>query len=89
MERRIRSLVRAECGLSGTPYPIVVVPGGRPPELVGESYYWTTPSGRTRVRHPNAYGWPTLYHASTRRIEVGEQWVMNLISENGGKNNVG
>lgn len=41
----------------------------------GRSYYWTTPSGKTEVRHPSAYGWPTLYHASTRRVVVGADWI--------------
>jgi hypothetical protein len=55
---------------------IEVVPGiALAPRTVGQSYYWTTPSGRTIVHHPQAYGYRTLYHASTRRVIVGEQWV--------------
>ena len=45
------------------------------PRSVGETYYWTTPSGKTIVHHPAAYRWPTWYHASTRRVIVGEQWA--------------
>jgi hypothetical protein len=55
---------------------IEVIPGvAAAPRTVGESYYWTTPSGKTIVQHPSAYRWPTWYHASTRRVVVGEQWL--------------
>lgn len=74
--RTTSRVVRAAADLSGTPYPIVVVAGDSPPRLEGRSYYWTTPSGRTVVRHPNAYGYRTLYHPSTRRIVVGSDWVV-------------
>lgn len=57
--------------------PIVVVEGSAAPREVGQSYRWTTPSGR-EVRHPSAYrahyGRP-VYHHSTRRIEVGAEWL--------------
>ena len=75
MNPRQRKAIRAACDLTGTPYPIMTVGGDQPPRLEGESYYWTTPSGKTRVRHPNAYGWPTTYHRSTRRITVGVDWI--------------
>lgn len=55
--------------------PVVVVDGSQSPSVLGRSYYWTTPSGKTEVRHPNAYGWRTWYHASTLRIEVGIEWI--------------
>ena len=55
---------------------IDVIPGiALAPRSIGQSYYWTTPSGKTIVRHPSAYGWTTLYHPSTRRVIVGEQWL--------------
>lgn len=60
--------------------PIVVVEGSQAPAEGGESYYWTTPSGRTIVRYPNAYGYRTLYHASTRRVEVGAAWLAREIA---------
>lgn len=75
LAREISRTVRAAAGLSGTPYPIRVIDGDQAPALRGRSYYWTTTSGKTEVRHPGAYGWPTLYHASTRRIEVGADWL--------------
>lgn len=56
-------------------YPVRVVAGGQPPAFTGESYYWTTPSGKTRINHPSAYRWPKLYHSSTLRIEVGVLWL--------------
>lgn len=54
---------------------IVVVPGYVEPEQRGESYYHTTPSGKTRVYHPSAYGWRTWYHPSTRHVAVGRDWL--------------
>ena len=57
--------VRAAAGMAGSPWPILVVPGKAAPHLCGRSYYWTTPSGLTEVRHPSAYKWPTLYHEGT------------------------
>lgn len=70
-----RSCVRAAAGAAGSTCPVVVVPGHARPSVEGEPGYHTTPSGRTIVRHPNAYKWRTVYHLSTIRIEVGETWV--------------
>lgn len=74
---RQRTAVRRVFGLDrNTQVPVIVLPGGRmPPRKLGRGYYHTTLSGKTIVHHPNAYGWPTLYHPSTRRIVVGELWV--------------
>lgn len=44
-------------------------------QMTGESGYHTTPSGKTRVYHPNAYKWRTVYHCSTLACEVTEAWV--------------
>jgi hypothetical protein len=49
------------------------------PKLVGNSGYHTTPSGKTIVNHPGAYGWSTVYHCSTERIEVGREWIRKNI----------
>ena len=72
-----RTAARRAAGLS--PYdsrPVFVIPEGYlSPRELGESYYHTTPSGKTIVHYPNAYGWPTLYHGSTRRVVVGEKWL--------------
>lgn len=45
----------------------------------GRSYYWTTPSGKTIVRHPNAYKWPTVYHASTRHLVCSRSLALDTI----------
>ena len=58
-----------------TNHPVVEEPGNAAPRMDGESYYHTTPSGKTIVRHPNAYKWPTTYHASTLRVVVGSAWL--------------
>lgn len=54
---------------------VVVVAGDCAPRLTGRSYYWTTLSGKTEIRHPSAYGWPKLYHNSTLAVEVGADWL--------------
>jgi len=57
--------------------PVRVVEGDATvePKVVGRSYYWTTPSGKTEVRHPNAYKWPVRYWPSTLRVEVTRSWL--------------
>jgi hypothetical protein len=78
-----RTRARRAAGLR--PYdsrPVHVIPGGAmPPKLIGHSYFFTTPSGKTVVRYPSAYGWPTQYHCSTRRVVVGERWFDNDMME--------
>lgn len=74
-EDRAYRAARAEVGAHAT-CPVIVVEGNAAPKMTGESYYWTTPSGKTRVEHPNAYGWPTLYHNSTLAVEVGVGWLL-------------
>lgn len=64
----------AGCGRRYYP-PVVVVDGDIRPHMAGEHGYHTTPSGKTIVRHPNAYGWRTVYHCSTLRVEVGRDWL--------------
>lgn len=68
-----RRIARQTAGASVS-CPVEVIDGDSPPKLVGESYYWTTPSGKTVVRYPGAYRWRTVYHASTRRVVVGRNW---------------
>jgi hypothetical protein len=71
----VRSCVRNAAGMRGSSCPIVVVPGSSRPYSAGSAGYHTTPSGKTRVHHPGAYKWRTLYHHSTQRVEVGAEWV--------------
>jgi hypothetical protein len=71
-----RADVRREADAVGSTCPVEVVEGDDAPELVGSSGYHTTPSGLTIVRHPGAYRWPTVYHHSTRRVEVGVDWLI-------------
>lgn len=74
----VRSFVRARAGQRGTSFPIRVVSGVAGPSIKGEGYYWTTPSGKTRVNHPNAYKWPTVYHCSTIHLEVSVGWLKRI-----------
>lgn len=73
MDTNTKRLSRLWVGAE-TNTPVEFISGDDPPKIDGESYYWTTPSGKTRVRHPNAYGYRTVYHHSTRVVVVGEGW---------------
>jgi hypothetical protein len=73
MDKEKRRVIRILTG-SAVNIPIVEVDGDDPPREAGESFYWTTPSGKTRVSYPRAYGWRTVYHHSTLRVEVGRDW---------------
>ncbi len=72
---RAYRIIRGQCNLYGSPYPIIVVQGHEPPTRKGRSYYWTTPGGR-EIRHPNSYHYPKKYNPSTLRIEVGINWIL-------------
>jgi hypothetical protein len=74
---QLKQLARMWVG-SRANMPVEVVDGKIAPREVGSGYYFTTPSGKTIVRYPNAYGWRTLYHPSTLRIEVGRDWKSNV-----------
>ena len=76
--QRIRALCRKHAGAHNR-CPIRIVEGDQPPELHGSSYYYTTLSGGTVVRYPNAYGWPTRYVHSTLVVTVGEDWLKLLM----------
>jgi hypothetical protein len=61
--------------------PIDIIEGDFKPKITGRSYYWTTPSGKTEIRHPNAYRWPKQYHCSTISIEVGADYLWRLLND--------
>lgn len=73
--RLMSRVIRTAIGETGKPTPIVMVPGNIAPHVTGRGYYWTTLSGKTEVKYPGAYRWPTWYHGSTRKIVVGREWV--------------
>jgi hypothetical protein len=58
--------------------PVRVVEGDMPLVLRGHRCHWTTKGG-SHICHPNAYsakGWSNMvYHHSTRRVEVGREWM--------------
>jgi len=54
---------------------VVIEEGNTRPQLLGESRYHTTPSGKTVVTYPNAYKHRTVYHCSTERITAGRKWI--------------
>lgn len=79
--KEIRSFaIKHARGYGYTAAPVIVVAGNSKPVWKGQSYYYTNKSGAI-VYHPSAYrkayGKP-IYVASTRRIEVGQIWLMQL-----------
>lgn len=74
LSRSVRKLRKQRDNL-----PVVIVEGDFAPSVCGSHYYWTTPSGKTRIHYPNAYKWPKLYNHSTRRIEVGDVWAARFL----------
>jgi len=79
----VRRAIKRKIG-SPSHVEVVILEGSKkrensPPKLVGSSGYHTTPSGKTIVTHPGAYGWRTVYHCSTERIEVGREWIRKNI----------
>lgn len=69
----IRRAIKRVNGVSGN-CPVVITGSGKC-EYKGEAGYHTTPSGKTIVSHPSAYGYRTVYHKSTERLEVGTRWI--------------
>jgi len=71
-----RSQIREDLGESNhVPVTILHKKRGKKPPVIGKRGYYTTPSGKTLVKYPSAYSWPTVYHCSTRKIVVGETWL--------------
>lgn len=73
----LRTALRAAAQSASPPARVLVVSGSKnpAPRLAGQQGYWTTPSGNTIVRYPNAYRWPKTYHCSTLRVEVHVDWI--------------
>jgi hypothetical protein len=77
----IKKLIR-EAVSANSNCPIQIVSGSSPPKLCGRSYYYTNRSG-AEIRYPNAYrrAWgKPIYMPSTRRIQVGSEWVLNSLT---------
>lgn len=80
-DKTLRKLIRQEAHCTGTSYPIVLVDGDSPPQLVGRGFHWTNKRG-DEIYHPNAYrrAWgKPIYQASDRRVEVGADWFLDLV----------
>jgi len=67
--------IRRHLGLSRDCELVIRVGGPAKPKYDGREAYYTTPSGRTEVAHPNAYGYSTIRHPSTLTCTVGWGWV--------------
>ena len=72
ISRVIRLILKAK----GKPWPIKDIDGFDEPRIVGYDAFWTTPSGKTVITHPNAYKWRKVYHGSTKTIVVGRGWLI-------------
>jgi len=79
-KKNLSKVVRAEVGLSGSPYPIKVVNGFQEPTTEGRKSRYTTRTGLP-IYHPSAYakrGWSSMvYHCSTLEIVVGAGWLIS------------
>jgi hypothetical protein len=82
VSKLLRKWIREVAGAKCTNYPIVVVKGENPPALKGKSWHYVNKSGDV-IRHVNAYkqAWgKPIYVRSTRRIEVGSDWLLTGLS---------
>jgi hypothetical protein len=68
--RALRRLAKDD----GSNTPIRIVPGNAAPHFCGTSAHYTTPKGKP-IYHPNSYVYHMVRHASTVRVEVGEDWL--------------
>jgi hypothetical protein len=82
VSKLLRRWIREVAGSKTTRCPIVVVKGADPPTLKGRGWYYKNKSGDV-IRYVNAYkrawGKPIYVH-STRRIEVGSDWLLTGLS---------
>jgi hypothetical protein len=75
-KKQIRSFAIRSIKTCASP-TIQLIDGNSKPRIVGRTFRWETKTGKP-VYYPNAYkrAWgKPIYIASTRRIQVGKQWV--------------
>jgi hypothetical protein len=64
--------------------PVILTDSDDPPELKGESWHYTTKTGKP-IYYPSAYskiGWSSMvYHRSTYHITVGIKWTAEYCPE--------
>lgn len=78
MKFEINRLIRQVTGANNQ-WPIKIIENSKlPPEIRGESYYFTTLSGKTVINHPSSYKWPMWYHNSTKHVVVGKEWFPKI-----------
>lgn len=59
--------------------PIFIIEGEGSPAMQGSPGFWSPPSGKNLKKYPayqNMYKKHMNYHKSTRKVEVGVQWLM-------------
>ena len=82
LTKKQKSSIRRLARVSDSFPRINIIAGDCPPKEVGCSFYHTNRSGDI-IDYPNAYasvGWSSMvYHPSTRRIIVGEDWIKQNI----------
>lgn len=81
--QRERAAVVRELELGRDNVPVMIETGSRAPRECGQPWCYRTRTGKM-ISHPSAYsknGWSSMvYHASTRRIVVGELWFVGRIA---------
>jgi hypothetical protein len=79
----VRREIRKACG-AGQELTVYVIDGGSAPKHKGTRGHHETRGGSWIV-HPSAYsrtGWSNMrYVCSTRRVEVGQEWVIQKFPE--------
>ena len=82
VSKLLKKWIREVANAKGSTCPIKVVAGSNPPALKGRGWYYQNKSGDV-IRYVNAYkrawGKPIYVH-STRRIEVGSDWLLTGLS---------
>lgn len=82
MSKQAARLCRQLCNTRRTDnVRVILVPGSEEPHIEGMGSHYVTRGGR-RIWHPTAYAKTgfgnMIYVASTRRIEVGADWINSI-----------
>jgi hypothetical protein len=71
-----QQIARLVCREGMTNRSVTIIPNSnQDPQTIGEGFYYTTPSVKTRINHPSSYGWKMWYHHSTLQLTVGDKWI--------------
>ena len=77
--RQLRAAIRVAAECRVVTVPVEVEQGDAAPQLVGEEGYHTFKDSNRVCHYPGSarmHGYKTEYHRSTRRVTVGENWLV-------------